>query len=399
MKLRSVRYLTGEGIKNIWVNRLMSIASIGVLAATMLLIGVAIALSYNINIALGNLEKENVVMAYFYDEAAAKYDSAAAMPVTSGETDVTSDETTTSEDTSSQEITSDASSSEESASGISSESATSDVTTTSEVEAFIGEQGVYMPLVEGEDNAQSIAATSGKKVFSDEECQQICAEISRIPNVESAVYIPRDEGLVNVLGTLDEKDAEFFSFVEEDNPLSNGVKITMTDLSKFDETMAQITAIEGVDRVHNEKELVEKIVSIRDGITVAGLWIISLLLLITLIIVANTIRVTMYNRKLEISIMKAVGATTSFIRLPFIVEGVVIGLISATMTSILLYFVYNGVIDTLSKTLEIQFVPFWSFAWQLFGLFAAVGILAGLVGSFFMINKYLRKEGSDFGVF
>ena len=387
MKLRSVRYLTGEGIKNIWINRLMSIASIGVLAATMLLIGVAIALSYNINVALGNLEKENVVMAYFYDEAAAKYDSEAETVTSSAYMDDTSSDVSsedTSEETTSEETTSDLSS----------------VETTSEITAFANETGVYMPLVEGDDEALTTEEVpAGKKVFSDEECEQICEQIKNIPNIESVEFIPRDLGLQSIMGELDDKDAEYFSFVGEDNPLSNGAKITMTDLSKFDETLSQITAIEGIERVRNEKDLVEKIVSIRDGIAIAGIWIISLLLLITLIIVANTIRVTMYNRKLEISIMKAVGATTSFIRLPFIVEGVVIGLISAVLTSTLLYFVYNAVIDTITKTLEIQLVPFWSFAWPLFGLFAAVGVVAGLVGSFFMINKYLRKEGSEFGVF
>ena len=83
---------------------------------------------------------------------------------------------------------------------------------------------------------------------------------------------------------------------------------------------------------NNSKELAEKIDAIKQGIYVAGFWIIAILVIIALVIVSNTIRVTMYNRKLEISIMKAVGATDTFVRIPFLVEGLIIGIISALIS-------------------------------------------------------------------
>ena len=105
----------------------------------------------------------------------------------------------------------------------------------------------------------------------------------------------------------------------------------------------------------------------------------------------------MYNRKLEISIMKAVGATDSFVRLPFMIEGMTIGLLSAVITTVILYFVYNAVDDTIMNQLQISsLIPFSEFMWLIFGIFAAIGCFAGLFSSAFMINKYLRKEGSEF---
>ena len=147
------------------------------------------------------------------------------------------------------------------------------------------------------------------------------------------------------------------------------------------------------------RDLAEKITMIKKAIVIIGFWIVAVLLLISLMIVSNTIRVTMYNRKLEISIMKAVGATDSFVRLPFMIEGVSIGLLSAGVTVTILYFVYNAVIDVILREWEIAastIIPFSEFFLPVLGIFAGIGCFAGLFSSAFMINKYLRKEGSEF---
>ena len=103
----------------------------------------------------------------------------------------------------------------------------------------------------------------------------------------------------------------------------------------------------------------------------------------------------MYSRKLEISIMKAVGATDAFVRIPFIVEGMIIGLISALIAELLLYFYYRVATETIIKTLG-TVVKFGDMAWLLLGIFVLIGILAGVIGSFFVIGKYLKNEGSEF---
>ena len=130
---------------------------------------------------------------------------------------------------------------------------------------------------------------------------------------------------------------------------------------------------------------------------IAGVWIIAILMVIALVIVSNTIRVTMYNRKLEISIMKAVGATDTFVRIPFVVEGIVIGIISALLAEGILYFCYRVATETIIKTLNTtDIVQYGDMAWILLAIFIGIGLFAGIIGSVIMISKYLRKEGSEF---
>ncbi|HHW46485.1 MAG TPA: ABC transporter permease [Clostridiales bacterium] len=359
MKLRSIKYLTFEGLKNIWVNRLMSIASIGVLVACMIIIGIAIVLSLNVNVALGNLEQQNVVMVYFNDENSVKYKDI---------------DNLLNSDTSEQSTSK--SSNTQTSVAASSNSNDSDNTVS-------------------EDNSDSVSQDYVVKTEAD--ALAICDQIRNLSNVATVEYISSEEGLNRMLDTMLEAQREYFSFLKDENPLSAGAKVTLKDLSIFDETVASIKGIRGVDEVYYQRDLAVKIASIKRGIAVGSFWIIGLLLVISLIIVANTIRVTMYNRKLEISIMKAIGATNSFIRLPFVIEGLVIGLFSAGITTGLLYFVYQAIIGTMKEALGIaQVVPFSSFICELSLLFCGIGILAGLLGSFFMINKYLRKEGSEF---
>lgn len=355
MKLRKIKYLIGEGIKSIWANRLMSLASVGVLIACMLLIGIAVALSFNIDKAMGNLEQQNVVMAYFKDKNWAVNNGIIDGSVT---TDDTSSGTTSSEETSSNEE-------------------------------------------DGEGEAEETPEVKPEDLYvihNDEEGKALCEKLAAIDNVVSAEYISSADGLSSILSTMPKAQQEYFSeWLSEDNPLSACARITMEDLSKFDETLKQIEATEGIDVTYHQRDIAMKITSIEQALSVAGVWIIGILLLISMVIVANTIRVTMYNRKLEISIMKAVGATNRFIRFPFVVEGVFLGITSSVITTGVLYFVYNAVIETIKDSLGLgEVVAFSDFVWQVLGIFLAIGTITGIFGSLIMISKYLRKEGSEF---
>ena len=273
MKISSIKYLTGEGVKSVWVNRLMSLASVGVLVACMVIIGLAILISENVNKAVGNLEKQNVVMAYMKDYSWALYGQ---------------------EDTSSDSSASDTSASS-AASGTSSDSSAS-------------------------SDAGSAADKNGIKpedyvIHNEEEAKALCEKIAKIDNVVEVTYVSREEGLESVKKDMLEGQESYFTFLDEEygNPLSDAAKISMADMSRFDETVEKIKALEGIGSVQTHSDLANNIAAIKNGVTIAGVWIIAILMLIALVIVSNTIRVTMYNRKLEISIMKAVGATDSFI--------------------------------------------------------------------------------------
>ena len=349
MKISSIKYLTGEGVKNAWVNRLMTLASIGVLVACMVIIGLAILISENVNKAVGKLEQQNVVMAYMKDYNWALY----------GEDDTSEDD-----------------------------AASADTDTAQE----------------GEASPEETADANGIKpsdyvIHNDDEAKALCDKIAKLENVASVSYVTSEEGLESVKESMLEGQESYFTFLDEEygNPMSGAAKITMKDMSKFDETIEQIKKMDGIDVIQSQNDLADKITSIKRGIGIAGFWIIAILMVISLVIVSNTIRVTMYNRKLEISIMKAVGATDSFVRIPFVVEGVLIGVISALLAEGLLYFCYRVATETIITTLNTtDIVHYGDVALSLLLIFIGIGVFAGVLGSVIMISKYLRREGSEF---
>lgn len=333
MKLSSIKHLTGEGIKNIWDNRLMSLASVGVLVSCMVLIGAAMLITFNVDRAMASVEQENVILANLNDYNSVRY----------------SEEYLTTDDTPS-----------------------------------------------GKTSATGKIPDSAYLVHNDQEAEAVCEEIRRIDNVKSVEYVPADEGIENVIGMIDKEQAEYIEKLAQDgeNPLSAAARVTFSDISKFDETVAKIQQVEGVNSITSRRDIAKKLTTIKNAINTASYVIIGLLLIIALVIVCNTIRVTMFNRKLEISIMKAVGATNSFIRLPFIVEGIVIGIISAAITLGLLYVGYSAVINGISALSNPA--PFSQYVGLFAEIFVAIGVISGIIGSMFMINKYLKKEGSEF---
>lgn len=356
MKPRTVRYLTFEGIKNLWANRLMTVASIGVLVACMVIIGLATLLTMNVNVAMSSLEQENVIMAYFNDKNSVLYGSESDKFVSSITTESNSGESAESNSDSSE----------------AGESASSTINLDVPEEAYL--------------------------IHNEEEALALCEVLETIDNVANVEYISSEEGLNALKENRFGGQEELFSFFDSyGNPLQSGARITLNDMSYFDDTLKAISETPGVSTTQSFSELAKKIDAIKNGVSIAGFWIIAILLIISLVIVSNTIRVTMYTRKLEIGIMKAVGATNSFIRLPFVIEGIAIGFISSLISMGLVYFCYRIVGDTIATSLgTIQIVPFGDAFIQLFVSSLIIGTFSGLVGSFIMISKYLRKEGSEF---
>ena len=375
MKFSSMRYLAGEGVKNAWVNRLMTIASVGVLVACMVIIGLAILISENVNKAVGNLEQQNVVMAYMKDYNWALYGGGSDADTSSGTDSSASD---ASQDTASDSEEAEAGTSAESSEGSESTESTTDDTDKAD------ENGIK---------------PSDYVIHNDDEAKALCDEIAKIDNVAAVEYITSEEGLESVKESMIEGQESYFTFLDDEygNPMSGAAKITMTDMSKFDDTIDKIMELDGVDTIQSQSDLADKIAAIKRGVGIAGFWIIAILMVISLVIVSNTIRVTMYNRKLEISIMKAVGATDSFVRIPFVVEGMLIGLVSALLAEGLLYFCYRVATETIIATLGTTDIVYYSdVAWWLLLVFIGIGIFAGVLGSVIMISKYLRREGSEF---
>lgn len=301
MNFSSFRYLVKEGFRNVWANRLMSIASIAVLFSCLLLIGASVLFSVNAGSALNMVESQNVAMVFLKDD------------------------------------------------------------------------------------------------LSEEQIAQIGTKIKNTANISSCEFISKEEAFKRQLATMGEEEAAFFEGMEDMNVLPDAYQISVKDLSEYNTTLSAVKAIDGVEEINGQSGLAETLSSVRRAVTIVGTALIAMMFLISLFIISNTIKITMYSRRLQISIMKAVGATDWFVRVPFVIEGMILGILSGLLTLGVLYYIYKALLVYLNGTISgFQFVPFGSVAWYLLAAFILIGVIAGVFGSLISIGKYLKREGSDF---
>lgn len=298
-KSRNIRYLTHEGIKNIGINRLMSVASIAVLMSCLVMIGSAVLVYLNVDALLQNIEDQNIIMVFV---------------------DVGSDEAT----------------------------------------------------VKGVEQ-----------------------QINAMDNIQSCEFVSKAEAYDKVLESLG-SNASLLS-ESDDSFLPDGFRLTVKDMDQFAPTVAKLQSIEHVLNVQQNTDLAAKLSRVRRAVSYVSLCVIVMLFVVSLFIIANTVKITMFSRKLEISIMKAVGATNWFIRWPFLIEGITIGLISAALGFGVLYLIYFLASDSLIAIFGLlgnTLVDFWEYALYIGVGFVVVSIVTGGIGSVFSIGRYLKEQGS-----
>lgn len=233
---------------------------------------------------------------------------------------------------------------------------------------------------------------------TDEQIAQMDADIKACGNILSTEFVSKETAWAQQLNTMEEAQAKFFTEISTDIPLPDAYKVTVENLDQFDDTVTKLKALNNIDTIRENKNLAQKLVAIRQGITVIALVIISVLFLISLFIISNTIKLTVYSRRLEISIMKSVGATNSFVRLPFVVEGIILGITSGIISLGLVWGVYELAITQfkdLIDSLGLKALQFIDYALPMLGAFVAIGIISGVGGSLITMRKYLNKEGSE----
>lgn len=223
--------------------------------------------------------------------------------------------------------------------------------------------------------------------------------IEAMDNIQSIEFVDKADAWEDQLKTMGEAQAVYFEGISPDkNPLPNAYKVTVADLAQFKETVAQIKQLEHIDTVRENSDLAKKIQTISHGISIIAIAIISVLFAISLFIISNTIKLTVYSRRLEISIMKSVGATNSFVRLPFIVEGIILGVVSGLLSLGVVWGVYEFAIiqfSDLLTSLGLNALSFKDYALYMLGAFVGIGIISGVGGSLITMTKYLNKEGSE----
>lgn len=235
---------------------------------------------------------------------------------------------------------------------------------------------------------QNVVVAYAKDEVTDERATAIKAELESLDNVARVEYISKE-------ALLDRYKDEFGELLEDlaaDNPLQDAFVISFVDLTLFDETTSSVKAIDGLDKVDYDQTLSQTLVKVRNVVLTVGVWVIALLLIVSLFIIANTIKLTVYSRRREISIMRSVGATHWFVRFPFMVEGVILGGAAGAVSYGLLFGVYEIIRQNFTFSSSLELIPFTLVWWQLLLGFLAGGMITGVLGSTFSIGRYLKEH-------
>lgn len=329
MKANSFKYLTKQGVKNLWSNRMMTLASVGVLTACLLIVGFAVLMTKNIDRLVEHVESQNEFVAFMYTE-----------------------------------------------------------------EDYIAKQ-----TAEGVEPFVSTADTpEGEAPRWDSFEQEVWAALEAVPNVSSVEFVSKEEALEYVQSTGDPTYQDLFIELQDDNPLPDNFTIRVDDLEKLSETVAAVSQVEGIESVSAANEVAESLTFIRKAVNMVGGAIIVALVIVSLVIITNTIRATIFTRRKELNIMKYVGATNSFIRLPFIVEGICLGLLSAAVAYGIIwggysYFVTAFTEGTLPGFISLAFqsiIPFKEVALDLVFFFCGASVAIGVLGSLISIRNHIK---------
>ena len=230
--------------------------------------------------------------------------------------------------------------------------------------------------------------------ISKKEIKNVEAELKKTDNVRNVVFYSKEQGIKEFSKALGELYSEFDG---EDNPLPDAYKITLEDLSEYNDTVARINKIDGVYKVSNRSGIAGMLTEVSNMVATMGLWVVSILILISVFIVSTAIRTNIYARRAEISIMKSVGATNAFVRTPFIIEGVLLGMVSGFISSVLLKFLYEALLNAfqIKSVSNVEIISFSSVAFTVFVISMVFGAVLGISGSVVSMGKYLRLEGNE----
>ena len=301
MKFSNFKYLVKQGFSNFKENRLMSLASIGVVVSCLIIVGICGLLAININNFANFLGSQNELVVYIYDDATQK------------------------------------------------------------------------------------------------EIDAIDSFIKSNENIATYNFVSKEEALEEQMGYLGEYGELLESYQGEENPLPASFRCTVKNLSAIQQTSDELAALDGVELLSTPTELASVLITLKNAAFYGGFGVLAILVFVSIVVISNTIRLTVFARRKEIGIMKFVGATNGFIRLPFIVEGVIIGTVAAVVTFAVLSGAYWYLLHYLTttatgwlamvSTVLITYGDIWYF---MLLIFLGFGWFIGAAGSAISMKRYLR---------
>ena len=294
MRPNLIRYYLKEGFKNFFKNRLMSVASVGTTFATLLILGLFVLASLNLNAFTQQIARD------------------------------------------------------------------------CEMQAFVSDSVNW-------DTYKKIGET-----------------IESLEGVETVTLYTKDQIFQEMREKFSEQGkAGMLDAFVEDNPYRNSYKITLTDLSYMQTVYDKVRAMDGVEKITEVQDLANQIYSISNSIRHVTLWVVVVFCIIAAFIISNSIKLSVFARRKDINIMKYIGATDWFIRWPFVIEGIIIGLFGAALSYAACWALYARLYG-LPQIDLIELLPFADMQWYLAGAQACVGVLIGAIGSGISIRKHLK---------
>lgn len=226
---------------------------------------------------------------------------------------------------------------------------------------------------------------------SQESADEMIESLKSIQGVSNAWYFTKEEAMEEFRVSWGEQAYLLDTLAE--NPLPNSIKVTLSDLSQADTVISIAQTFPGVEDVPNSQEFIDQILKITDGIQKGAIAIIVFLVIVSVVVVSNTVKLTVLAREREISIMKYVGATNWFIRGPFLAEGMLIGCFSALISVGLVMAAYTKIVEMVGQRalllLSTSLVPAGFLTTHLFGIFLPLGISIGALGSIISMRRFL----------
>lgn len=249
---------------------------------------------------------------------------------------------------------------------------------------------MFTQTIENDYNVVQVYMTDKNDDAANGKVQQ---QLKGMGGVTDVQYITRDQALA----TLRERwgDNAYLLDNLKTNPLPNSFMVYVEDKDAAANAAISAANIAGVDDIVYYQDTIEKLSKVTHFIEVGSIACMAFLIVVSIVIVANTIKLTVFNKSKEIGIMKYLGATNSFVRAPFVLSGMFVGIFSAVFSTGLIYLIYSKMITLLgadiAKIVSVSLIPVMDLIWVILATFLGLGVGIGIIGSFISIARFLKK--------
>ena len=228
------------------------------------------------------------------------------------------------------------------------------------------------------------------ETLTDDEAKALQSKIEAVPNVSSATFISRTEAMESFL--KDKEDNDLYQDLP-DTVLRHRYTIHVVDIEQMASTVEAVGKVSGIAKTSAALEIAEGFVALSNIASAIAFILIAILLIVSLFIISNTIKLATFNRRDEIAIMKMCGATDGFIQLPFVVEGLILGLVGALVSFALQWGIYELIVQAVHESGQIQLITLLNFqdlALRVMAIFVFTGLAVGVGGSLLTTRKFLQ---------